>query len=349
MDALVLGGGNIKGAYQAGIIAGLLEAGYEPEIVTGISVGALNAAYLAGLTPRGSSPMWPDVGRAVESFWRTRVRSPRDFVRRRGLPGVVLSLIRRRWNGLVDTDGLAAVVRDELGRHPPSRTGLVARVGAVNLLSGKLEYRAPDDPAFVDHVLASTAEPVAMPLRFVYGQPYYDGGLRDVTPLKQALELGATRIVCAVCQPEALGPAASDFDRGDAFALVGRVSGIVVNEIVRNDVEYFLEIDAFLALLEGQPRTPEVEAIASHPFIADKRRVPILVVRPKEEIRLDLEHFTPDDIERLIEQGRCDALRELRAARAKPSHPGYPIARCLRVPPPSGRCAEVGMAVGGGK
>jgi predicted patatin/cPLA2 family phospholipase len=58
MNALVLSGGNIKGAYQAGIVSTLLQAGYVPEIATGISVGA-NQCRLSGrpraggLDPRG--------------------------------------------------------------------------------------------------------------------------------------------------------------------------------------------------------------------------------------------------------------------------------------------------------
>ena len=69
MNALVLSGGNIKGAYQAGTVSTLLQAGYVPEIATGISVGALNAGYLAGLAPAGSSVDWPAVGRKLETFW----------------------------------------------------------------------------------------------------------------------------------------------------------------------------------------------------------------------------------------------------------------------------------------
>jgi NTE family protein len=56
MNALVLSGGNIKGAYQARIVSTLLLAGYVPEIATGISVGAINAGCLAGLAPAGSIP-----------------------------------------------------------------------------------------------------------------------------------------------------------------------------------------------------------------------------------------------------------------------------------------------------
>jgi predicted acylesterase/phospholipase RssA len=46
MRALVLGGGSLKGAFQAGAIQAILEAGFEPEAIYGISVGSLNAVFL---------------------------------------------------------------------------------------------------------------------------------------------------------------------------------------------------------------------------------------------------------------------------------------------------------------
>src|ERR1700722_1032686 len=46
--ALVLQGGGALGSYQAGVYEGLAEAGIHPNWVAGISIGALNAAVIAG-------------------------------------------------------------------------------------------------------------------------------------------------------------------------------------------------------------------------------------------------------------------------------------------------------------
>src|SRR4030095_8780849 len=48
---LVLQGGGSLGAYQAGVYEGLAEAGYAPDWVTGVSIGAINAALIAGNPP----------------------------------------------------------------------------------------------------------------------------------------------------------------------------------------------------------------------------------------------------------------------------------------------------------
>ncbi|WP_310590414.1 patatin-like phospholipase family protein [Dyadobacter sp. NIV53] len=50
MKALVLGGGSMKGAFQVGVIQAVLENGFEPEMIYGISVGALNATFLTNET-----------------------------------------------------------------------------------------------------------------------------------------------------------------------------------------------------------------------------------------------------------------------------------------------------------
>lgn len=62
--ALVLQGGGALGSYQAGVVQGLAEAGLEPDWVAGISIGAINAALIAGNPPQ-------DRLAALEAFWAT--------------------------------------------------------------------------------------------------------------------------------------------------------------------------------------------------------------------------------------------------------------------------------------
>src|SRR5258706_5467947 len=48
---LVLQGGGALGAYQAGVYAGITEAGHAPDWIAGVSIGAINAALIAGNRP----------------------------------------------------------------------------------------------------------------------------------------------------------------------------------------------------------------------------------------------------------------------------------------------------------
>src|SRR5262245_42612180 len=76
--ALVLQGGGALGAYQAGVYEGLHEAGIRPNWVAGISIGALNAAIIAG------SPESQRVDRLRE-FWETICATPVEWTLNEGL------------------------------------------------------------------------------------------------------------------------------------------------------------------------------------------------------------------------------------------------------------------------
>ena len=75
---LVFQGGGALGAYQAGVYEGLHEAGIRPNWVAGISIGALNAAIIAG------SPESQRVDRLRE-FWETICASPVEWPVSEGL------------------------------------------------------------------------------------------------------------------------------------------------------------------------------------------------------------------------------------------------------------------------
>ena len=63
---LVLQGGGALGAYQAGVFEGMTEAGYLPDWITGVSMGAINGALIAG------NPPHQRIGR-LRAFWGPRI------------------------------------------------------------------------------------------------------------------------------------------------------------------------------------------------------------------------------------------------------------------------------------
>src|SRR5471032_3697299 len=78
--ALVLQGGGALGAYQGGVYQALHEAGLEPEWVSGVSIGAINAALIAGNAPERRLA-------ALCEFWdRITNRTIWPYPRRRHLP-----------------------------------------------------------------------------------------------------------------------------------------------------------------------------------------------------------------------------------------------------------------------
>ncbi len=207
---LVLQGGGALGAYQAGAFAALSEAGIEPSCIAGISIGAINAAIIAG-NPREhraeklqsfweqlssglqGNPFIPgEIARAffnefsaatsasfgVPGFFESRFPSP--LLSPAGSPAAL---------SFYDTsplrDTLLSLVDFSLIKTGPTRLS----VGAVNVRSGNFVYfdSATRDLA-PERVMASGALPPGFPPVVIEGEAYWDGGLVSNTPLQYVLD-----------------------------------------------------------------------------------------------------------------------------------------------------------------
>ncbi len=209
---LVLQGGGALGAYQVGVYEALHEAGVEPDWVIGTSIGAINAAIIAGNAPA-------DRIERLREFWtRVEQRSGADLVPAwngfangfanmpanwatlsQGIPAF-FAPNPYAWFGLHTALGvehaayysttplretLAELVDcDLLGRRETRLT-----VGAVNVRNGEMRYFDSREQALgVDHVLASGALPPAFPAVRIEGDPYWDGGIYSNTPIEAVLD-----------------------------------------------------------------------------------------------------------------------------------------------------------------
>ncbi len=194
---LVLQGGGALGAYQVGVYQALHEAGVEPDWVIGTSIGAFNAAVIAGNPPEERfarlCELWERFahGNAFSDLWTLLYGIPGFFAPR--LPA---------WGGLQAKVGLDAAsyystapLRETLGQLvTPGLFGKPTRltVGAVNVKKGEMRYFDSRDsregPLGLDEVLASGALPPGFPAIRVRGEAYWDGGLYSNTPLEAVLD-----------------------------------------------------------------------------------------------------------------------------------------------------------------
>jgi NTE family protein len=205
---LVLQGGGALGAYQVGVYEALHDAGIEPAWVIGTSIGAINAALIAG------NPLEQRMER-LNAFWEhveqpATMAGPLDWLGMgnwvanmttvmRGVPaffepstaalhgtrapvGVESAAyystepLRRTLGELVDFKSL-----------PDGPTRLT--VGAVNACSGAMRYfDSRRETLSVEHVLASGALPPAFPAVRIDGEPYWDGGIYSNTPIEAVLD-----------------------------------------------------------------------------------------------------------------------------------------------------------------
>lgn len=227
---LVLQGGGALGAYQGGVYEAMHEAGAEPDWVIGTSIGAVNAALIAGNARENRLPR-------LREFW-SRVESPvaaSDVLRfYTGLTNVSVNLATLTrgvpaffdpywpaWSGVHVPLGAEAAgyyspaplraTLSELieGRQIDARR-MRLTVGAVNVRTGEMRYfDSRDEPVNLEHVIASCALPPAFPAVRVDGDPYWDGGVYSNTPLEVVLDDQPRRdsVMFAVHMWDAEGPA----------------------------------------------------------------------------------------------------------------------------------------------
>ena len=288
MKALVLGGGSLKGAFQVGVIQAILESGFEPEMIYGISVGSLNAGFLVNSAGKQHIEKkvidWPGISRQLIEFWLKNITRPEDIALVRSRLTLGIDTLMSRFEGLLDTTPLHTLIRKNLDEFILKNSPVKLKVGAVNVVSGKMVYATPDDESFLEYIMASSSLPTLMPAIHIKGQrkaAYLDGVLRVVAPLKAALEDGATEIVCVACHAEHIYDEPVNYR--NLLKLLDRVKDINVNQIVNSDIAW------------GQNYV-EKEGLKG-------RALKLSVVRPHEPLHLDMLKFNSDDIVRLIVQG----------------------------------------------
>lgn len=295
MRALVLGGGSMKGAFQVGAIQAVLESGFVPEMIYGISVGALNSTFLAHEAAKqiedGRPVDWVKVGRGLLEFWVTNITHPQNVAILRSRVSLGVSTLMSRFDGLLDPSPLQRLIREKIQLATLEKSPVKFKVGAVNVISGDMVYATQHDPDILQYVTASAALPVLMPSVSIGKNIFLDGGLREVAPIRQAIQDGATDIVLLACH-------SADLFNGDIFSprnvisLMERVRNITVNQLVNNDIDW-AENYAERSSLRGHP-------------------IRLKVIRPVSPLALDLQHFTSDDISRLIVEGYRVGLEDLK-------------------------------------
>ena len=202
-EVLVLQGGGALGAYQAGAYEALCETGHIPSWVAGTSIGAVNAAIIAGNPPDQRAPrlreFWEGVsGRLLAWPLATDDNSRRIFNETSAAlsaAGACPAFLSREF--LLRWSCRRARRNDQRLRHEPLKatllelvdfdllnSGLVrTSIGAVQVLTGNMQYFDTASQLIgPEHVMASGALPPGFPPIEIDGEPYWDGGLFPTRP-----------------------------------------------------------------------------------------------------------------------------------------------------------------------
>jgi NTE family protein len=179
--AFVFAGGGSFGSVQVGMLRALVAHGATADMVVGSSVGAMNAAYYAGMpTAQGVEQL--------AAIWRSLRRQDVFPVTLRTLIGFI-----RRRDFLVAADGVRRLIDTHVPYRNLEEAKIPLHVVATDLLSGETVVLSKGSVA--QAVLASTAIPAAFaPVRF---ESLYlaDGAITCNTPVRVAVARGARRLI----------------------------------------------------------------------------------------------------------------------------------------------------------
>ncbi|PZW46525.1 NTE family protein [Humitalea rosea] len=212
--AVVLQGGGALGSYQAGVYEALAGSEYLPDWVAGISIGAINAAIIAGNAPEHRVARLRDFWEGVTAtpaclpaplatVWQTALDAGWGDSRRLGAatalllgqPGFFAPRPTSAWLfgqspvSFYETTALKGTLEALVDFDRINSGEMRFSVGAVNVRTGNFAYfdnaRTRIRP---EHVMASGALPPGFPAVEIDGEFYWDGGLVSNTPLQYVLE-----------------------------------------------------------------------------------------------------------------------------------------------------------------
>lgn len=301
---LVLSGGGARAAYQVGVLAYIAER--RPDlrfpILTGVSSGALNAAFLAA--HRGSLA---EATRELHTAWSGLTI---DRVFRSDLFSLGFSSLR--WavalgsagtpvvsdvRGLVNTDPLRGFLADTVDLAGIDENLAAVRLRALGLSA--TSYSTGETVTFVqgqsgipewrramrrgvharitiDHLMASSAIPLVFPAVRVRDDYYGDGAVRQAAPLAPAIHLGADRIL-AVAAEQSLAAEEARERALPGYPPPARVIGVLLHSLFLDRLDGDAErLERINHLLDGFP--PGEAAPGG------LRKVDLLVIRPSRNV-----------------------------------------------------------------
>ncbi|GIX48022.1 MAG: hypothetical protein KatS3mg131_2233 [Candidatus Tectimicrobiota bacterium] len=306
---LVVSGGGAHGAFAVGALKALAAAGVRFDGVVGTSTGAL----IAPLVATGELDLLEEIYTSVRT---------RDILR--WWPWNLLAV--RAWYSTGPLEKLIArqLTPERYARLLASPTQVW--LATVALQSGQVTYWNPRQgpggqplslEVFRRALLASASQPVLMPLQAMPdGLQHADGGLREIAPLRKAIDEGAEAIWAVVLTPAA--PSLRREPYRSVLAIAGRTLDLLLAEIVAGDVHTATTINAVLDWLEAlrgrlaaHLAADELAALFADFPLAGKRLLELHLLRPEAELPGSSLRFDPGLMREMVAQGEAAARRYL--------------------------------------
>jgi len=333
--ALVLSGGGARGAYQVGVLRGLVDLGVLDvassglDVFVGSSAGAINSTMLAAHADDPAAGV-----AALEEIWSNLQAKQVFRTDVRTLSGIG---VKWAWDltfggalggvtpkALLDTSPLRELLESQL---PWEKLDAQVESGALHALAlAATDLYSADGAIFLhgssaieswkrrrwriertriraEHVLASSAIPIFFPSVPIAERHYGDGSVRNTAPLSPAINLGAERIL-AISVREPGSPATPSPSEAPTIAqIAGVLLDAVMLDAIEVDVEHSTRVNnSIVACATGDP---------SNPF----RHIDVLWIRPSvnlSAIAAGLAHRIPAVVRYLLRGlGSDDSITEL--------------------------------------
>lgn len=337
--ALVLQGGGALGSYQVGVYQALAEAGCDPTWISGVSIGAINAALIAGNPPERrmerleafwtlmtERQVWPYTPEG-DWFRDLRNRSSAFMTMVLGQPGFFKPHAVNPWlqppgarhaTSFYDSAELRHTLEQLVDFDLLNDGTKRVSVGAVNVATGNIVFFDTHHQRIgPEHIMASGALPPALPMVEIDGEHYWDGGIVSNTPLQYLLdqEEDLSSLVFQVDPFNARGPIPRQMSE-----VANRQKDITYSSRTRQTTDAFKRILALrLQLLDALQRVPakslregEAELIADY---ADAGVVNIvqLIFQPKSYAGAAKDYeFSGTSMREHRASGYADTVRTLR-------------------------------------
>ena len=250
--ALVISGGGAKGAFAVGVLKYLFE-NYRNEGWFALSGGTSTGALIAPMAAVMKNPdsMGTKAFKTLVKLYTT-VSTP-DILKKRNI--IELIFCQR---SLYKTGPLRKLLQQEFlpewfdwlqGPEAPH-----CYVTYVNYRSGKVKHVTPRDEGmtredFIQAMLASASEPVLMEAVKIGKNVCYDGGVRDLLPFSEAINLGAEKIVPIFLNPEKYPESEDLFKKFKEILL--RTLSIMLDETGKNDYKIAQQINIAIQAKEA--------------------------------------------------------------------------------------------------
>lgn len=280
MKALVHSGGAAKGAWACGVIQYLLgDLGIDYDIYTGTSVGAINTAFLAMF----KSGEEKQAATLLKDWWldldNSKIYKPWPFWGR----------IAAAWRkSFYDSSPLQKIIRENVSLNKIRGSGKKIAVGALNLHTGKYTIFDQDNDNFIDAVLASSAFPATLSPIKINNDLFIDGGMKMLSPIKAAIDMGATEIDVITTSPDVRDK--KFVEDPNIIDIVRRAFDVATDKILSNDIE--------LAVMHNKL------ALAG---LDDKKFVKLRILKPHYNLLDNVLDFNPQKIKEMMEKGYKDA------------------------------------------